>query len=79
MLDGSSSYLTTDGCGMHVIDLETREKRASRKADVAMMARVADAIPMVSFFWPSISAQDFGITAHLHECHAELTNTLKHV
>jgi len=78
-LDGSRSYLTTDGCGAHVIDLETREKRASRKSDVAMMARVSDAIPLVSFFWPSVSAQDFGITAPFHECHAGLTNTLKHV
>ncbi len=78
-LDGSSSYLTTDGCGVHVIDLHTREKRASRKADVAMMARISDAIPMVSFFWPMISAQDYGKAAPLHECHAGLTNTLKHV
>ncbi len=78
-LDGSSSYLTTDGCGVHVIDLHTRDKRASRKADVAMMARVSDAIPMISFFWPLISAQDFGLAAPLHECHAGLTNTLKHV
>jgi len=78
-LDGSCSYLTTDGCGVHVIDLHTREKRASRKADVAMMARVGDAIPLVSFFWPMVSAQDFGKTAPLHECHAGLTNTLKHV
>jgi trimethylamine--corrinoid protein Co-methyltransferase len=78
-LDGSKSYLTTDGCGVHVIDLHTREKRSSSKADVAMMARVGDAIPMVSFFWPMVSAQDFGKTAPLHECHAGLTNTLKHV
>jgi trimethylamine--corrinoid protein Co-methyltransferase len=78
-LDGSRSYLTTDGCGAHVIDLETREKRASRKSDVAMMARVADAIPVVSFFWPMVSAQDHGKTAPLHECHAGLTSTLKHV
>jgi len=78
-LDGSVSYLATDGCGVHVIDLETREKRASRKADVAMMARVSDAIPIVSFFWPLVSAQDFGTAAPLHECHAGLTNTLKHV
>jgi len=78
-LDGSASYLTTDGCGVHVIDLETREKRASRKADVAMMARVSDALPMVSFFWPMVSAQDFGQAAPVHECHAGLTNTLKHV
>ena len=78
-LDGSASYLATDGCGVHVIDPETREKRPSRKADVAMMARVSDAIPMVSFFWPMVSAQDFGKAAPLHECHAGLTNTLKHV
>ncbi len=78
-LDGSKSYLTTDGCGVHVIDLETREKRSSRKSDVAMMARVADAIPFVSFFWPMVSAQDHGLTAPLHECHAGLTSTLKHV
>ena len=78
-LDGKTSYLATDGCGVHVIDLETREKRASRKADVEMMARVADTLSMVSFFWPLISAQDHGITAPLHECHAGLSNTLKHV
>jgi trimethylamine--corrinoid protein Co-methyltransferase len=78
-LDGKVSYLTTDGCGVHVIDPETREKRASKKADVEMMARVADAIPAVSFFWPMVSAQDYGKAAPLHECHAGLTNTLKHV
>lgn len=78
-LDGSVSYLATDGCGVHVIDLETRQKRPSRKADVAMMARVSDALPLISFFWPLVSAQDHGITAPLHECHAGLTNTLKHV
>ena len=78
-LDRNNSYLATDGCGVHVIDLETREKRASSKADVAMMARVSDALPVVSFFWPMVSAQDFGKAAPLHECHAGLTNTLKHV
>jgi len=78
-LDGRASYLTTDGCGVHVIDPETRQQRASRKADVAMMARVSDALPTVSFFWPLVSAQDHGKTAPLHECHAGLTNTLKHV
>jgi len=78
-LDGAHTYLSTDGCGVHVIDLETREKRTSRKDDVAMMARVCDALPLISFFWPLVSAQDYGKTAPLHECHAGLTNTLKHV
>jgi trimethylamine--corrinoid protein Co-methyltransferase len=79
LLDGSSSYLATDGTGVHVIDLETREMRPSRKTDVAMMARVCDALPLISFFWPLVSAQDYGATAPLHQCHAGLTNTLKHV
>jgi trimethylamine--corrinoid protein Co-methyltransferase len=78
-LDGSATYLSTDGCGVHVIDLETRQQRASRKEDLAMMARVCDALPLLSFFWPLVSAQDHGQTAPLHECHAGLTNTLKHV
>jgi trimethylamine--corrinoid protein Co-methyltransferase len=69
-LDGRKSYLTTDGCGAHVIDLETRERRASKKTDVETIARIIDAIPLISFFWPSVSAQDYGKTAPLHECHA---------
>jgi trimethylamine--corrinoid protein Co-methyltransferase len=79
LLDGKNSYLNTDGCGVHVVDLETRQQRSSRKSDVAMMARVSDSLPLVSFFWPMVSAQDHGTTAPLHECHAGLTNTLKHV
>ena len=79
LLDGTRSYLTTDGTGVHVIDLETREMRPSRKEDVAMMARVCDALPMIGFYWPMVSAQDYGPTAPLHQCHAGLTNTLKHV
>jgi trimethylamine--corrinoid protein Co-methyltransferase len=78
-LDGSNSYLSTDGCGVHVVDLETRQLRPSCKEDVAALARVSDALPMISFFWPLVSAQDYGRTAPLHECHAGLTNTLKHV
>jgi trimethylamine--corrinoid protein Co-methyltransferase len=79
VLDGRCSYLCTDGTGVHVIDLETRERRPSRKDDVARLARVCDALPLISFFWPLVSAQDYGRTAPLHQCHAALTNTLKHV
>jgi len=79
LLDGNHSYLCTDGCGTRVIDLETRQERSSRKEDVARMARISDALPLIGFFWPLVSAQDHGLTAPLHECHAGLTNTLKHV
>ena len=85
LLDGNSSYLATDGTGVHVIDVPnsvwpvTRRMRPSRKEDVAMMARVCDALPLIGFYWPMVSAQDYGVTAPLHQCHAGLTNTLKHV
>jgi len=79
LLDGSCSYLSTDGTGVHVIDMETREKRESCKDDVAMMARVCDALPLVSFFWPMVISKEYGHTAPLHNCHASLINTLKHV
>jgi trimethylamine--corrinoid protein Co-methyltransferase len=79
LLDGSCSHLSTDGTGVHVIDLETREKRPSRKEDVALMARVCDALPLVSFYWPMVSSREYGRTAPLHNCHAGLINTLKHV
>ena len=78
-LDGSCSYLATDGCGVRVMDLESRAERPSRKEDVAQMAKICDALPLISFFWPLVSAQDHGLTSPLHECHAGLTNTLKHV
>lgn len=79
LLDGSCSYLCTDGTGVHVVDVDTREKRPSRKEDIAMMARVCDALPLVSFFWPMVSSKEYGHTAPLHNCHAGLINTLKHV
>jgi trimethylamine--corrinoid protein Co-methyltransferase len=79
LLDGTCSYLSTDGTGIHVVDVETRKVRPSCKADVAQMARVCDALPLVSFFWPMVSSKEYGHTAPLHNCHASLTNTLKHV
>jgi len=79
LLDGRRSYLCTDGTGVHVIDMHTRQKRPSRKEDIALMARVCDALPLVSFFWPMVSSKEYGRTAPLHNCHASLINTLKHV
>ncbi|MFN2188081.1 MAG: trimethylamine methyltransferase family protein [Candidatus Promineifilaceae bacterium] len=79
LLDGESSYFGTDGCGTETIDFETRERRSSCKADVAMMARVSDYLPSVSYFWPMVSAQDFGRLSPLHELDASFNNTTKHV
>ena len=72
------TYFTTDGCGVETVDLETRQRRPSRKADVGMMARISDYLPSVAFYWPMVSAQDHGTTAPLHELDATYNNTLKH-
>jgi trimethylamine--corrinoid protein Co-methyltransferase len=72
-------YCATDGCGVETIDFATRERRASRKEDVATMARVADALSSIGFYWPIVSAADYPTTAPLHELDASFNNTLKHV
>jgi trimethylamine--corrinoid protein Co-methyltransferase len=79
VLDGTSTYFGTDGCGTTTVDFETGEQRPSRKGDVAKMARVADYLSSVSFYWPMVSAQDYGWTAPLHELDASFNNTVKHV
>ena len=78
-LDGKSTYLATDGCGVEVIDFSTRQRRTSCKEDVAKMARMSDALSSIGFYWPIVSAQDHPSTAPLHELDASYNNTLKHV
>ncbi len=73
------TWFTTDGCGIETIDFDTRIQRPSRKSDVAEMARIADYLPSVGFYWPMVSAQDHGRTAPLHEVDAAFNNTVKHV
>ncbi len=73
------TYFTTDGCGVETIDFETRQIRRSCKADVGRMARVADYLSSIAFYWPMVSAQDYGVTAPLHELDAAWNNTSKHV
>lgn len=72
------TYLTNDGCGHQTIDFSTGERRASSKADVAMMARIGDYLPSISFNWTIVSAQDCGITSPLHEIEAVWNNSVKH-
>ncbi len=72
------TYFTNDGCGHEVVDFETGERRASTKADVAMMARINDYLPSMSFCWTIVSAQDCGATSPLHEMDAVWKNNTKH-
>ena len=78
-LQDGATYFTTDGCGVETVDLETGEQRPSCKADVGRMAHVADYLSSIAFYWPMVSAQDFGKTAPLHELDASWNNTTKHV
>jgi trimethylamine--corrinoid protein Co-methyltransferase len=79
LLDGTRSYFSTDGCGVQTVDFETGELRGSCKDDVARMARVADYLSSIAFYWPMVSAQDYGRLAPLHEIDASFNNTVKHV
>jgi trimethylamine--corrinoid protein Co-methyltransferase len=78
-LDGTATYCATDGCGVETIDFKTNQRRASVKDDVAQMARVTDYLPSMGFYWPIVSAQDYQVTAQLHELDASFKNTVKHV
>ncbi len=78
-LDGKALYCATDGCGVETIDFITRQRRQSKKEDVAAMARICDALSAIGFFWPIVSAQDHPKTAPLHEIEAAFNNTIKHV
>lgn len=78
-LDGKAMYCATDGCGVETIDFDSRERRPSVKDDIARMARVADYLSSVGFYWPIVSAQDHPAIAPLHELDASFNNTVKHV
>jgi trimethylamine--corrinoid protein Co-methyltransferase len=78
-LDGSRMFCATDGCGVETIDFDTRQRRPSRLDDVEKMARLADYLPSVGFYWPMVSAQDHPEIAPLYEIEASFENTVKHV
>lgn len=79
-LDGNHVYVGTDGCGIEIIDLETREKRRSVLQDVIDIARIADYLEQVGFHWVPVSAQDCPPqTRGLHEILAIWRNSTKHV
>ncbi|HET9723699.1 MAG TPA: trimethylamine methyltransferase family protein [Actinomycetota bacterium] len=79
-LDGSGGYLATDGCPADVIDLETGERRPGTKHDLEQITRLADALPQIAFHWQPVSANDTPVPVRpIHETHAQLPNTTKHI
>lgn len=79
-LDGNHVFLGTDGCGVEVLDLNTGSRRMSCLADVADIARLADAVEEIGFHWVPVSAQDLPADKRgLHEIKAIWENSTKHV
>lgn len=79
-LDGRHMYMSTDGCPAHIIDIETGERRATRKQDLGDLARVADALPQYGIVYTSVAANDVPVPVRaIHETHAMWANTSKHV
>ncbi len=78
-LDGRHVHLATDGCGIEVLDPWTLDVRRSTLADVADIARVADALDAIAFHWVAVSAQDRPpVTRPLEEIAAVWRNSTKH-
>lgn len=79
-LDGYHTYVTSDGNGTMAMDFETRQRRESRKSDVARSAFVADALKGHGVNWPNVTSQDVPQgTRHIHDLQATLENTEKHI
>jgi trimethylamine--corrinoid protein Co-methyltransferase len=80
VLDGSRTYVATDGCGSNAIDLETGRIRPAVLADVAASARLTDALDEYDVYWMMVSAHDVPRASRVaREYLAALQNTTKHV
>lgn len=80
VLDGNHGYLTLDGCGNQILDIETGKVCLSSKESLGNAIRMADYLPQIGFLWPCISAQDCTPKIQpLHELHAMLLNSSKHI
>jgi len=79
-LDGDHGYLTLDGCGLQVLDLQDGRLRKSCLRDLEEAVRVADYLEQIAFLWPLVSAQDCPKSQQpLYELAALLKNSEKHV
>lgn len=79
-IDGSRGYLTLDGCGLQVIDLDSGSLRKSTLKDLEQATLVADYLEQISFLWPVVSAQDCPKTQQpLYELFTQLNYSTKHI
>jgi len=74
------TYVSTDGCGVNILDLETGERRESTSKDLASLTRVGDALEPLDYEWPMCVAGDVPSEIHdLVEAATALENTTKHI
>lgn len=79
-IGGGRSFLATDGCPSDIYDLGTGARRRSTKKDLHDLMRLADALPEFGLVWTAMAANDAPISNRpLHEFHAKLTGTTKHI
>lgn len=80
VLDGRHGWLSTDGSAAEMVDLDTGVRRATTLADLAMVSRLADAVPEIGLLWQSAEAGDIPVAVRpLHELRTQLTESSKHV
>ncbi len=79
-LDDSHLYFTFDGCGVQTVDIDSGRRRPARKQDIVDCARLANRLPGVGYFTPSVAPQDVPLHAHvLHQIDAAYSTTDKFV
>jgi trimethylamine--corrinoid protein Co-methyltransferase len=77
-VEGRKSYYGTSTASPNTRDAFTGEIRKTRVADIALGARVADALPNIDWVMPMGSSQDVpALAADVHEFEAVVTNTTK--
>lgn len=80
LLDGQRGYLSVDGNAPEILDWETGDRRPSTKEDLGRISRLADGLPEIGMLWQPVTARDVPRNVQsLHELHAQLTNTGKHI
>ena len=77
-VEGRKSYYGTSTASPNTRDAFTGEIRETRVADIALGAKVADALPNIDWVMPMGSSQDVSpFAADVHEFEAVVTNTSK--
>ena len=80
VLNGQQGYLSVDGNAPEVLDWGTGQRRPSTKEDLGTISRLADGLPEIGLLWQPVTARDVAREAQsLHELHAQVANTSKHI